>query len=78
MLLDFSGVNDSLVDLGLIESVLYGLLYLLCEHGLDVLADKLAIDPVTISYSEEMGTSVLTQVRQHQERILVYFVGILW
>lgn len=54
------------------------LLNLFGEHCLDVLRDQLAVDSVPICYREEMGTSIFTQVRQYQERVLVGLVWILW
>lgn len=48
------------------------------EHGLDELADQLAVDPMAIGHGKEMCASVLAQVRQHKERVLVDFVRVLW
>ena len=78
LLLDLSGINNSLINFSLIESVLNGLFDLLRENRLDVLTDKLTVDTMTISNGEEVGPSILTEMWQHQEWILVDLVRILW
>lgn len=57
--------------------MLNGLFDLLSEDSLDVLTDKFTVDTMTISNGEEMGSSVLTEMWQNQERILVHLVRIL-
>ena len=58
--------------------MLNGLFDLLCKDSLNVLTDKFTIDTMSISNGEEMGPSILSEMWQNQERILVDLVRVLW
>ena len=77
LVFDFSRIDDSLIDFGLVKCVFDALLDLFCEHGLDIFTDKLTVDSVAVGDGEEVGTAVLAKMRKHQEAVLVDFVRIL-
>ena len=77
LLLDFCGVDNPLINLGLVKSVLDALLDFLSKKCFDILRDMLAVDAMAVGHCEEVGAPILTQVRKHQEAVLVDLVGVL-
>lgn len=76
LLFDLSRINNSLIYLSLIKSVFDWRLYFFGKNTLDKLTYWFSIHSMTISYCEEMSSSVLSKMRKHQEWILVYLVWI--
>lgn len=77
LLFDLGGINNALVDFGLIKGELNTLFNFFREKGLHILGDMLAVHTMPIGYSEEVGAAVLAQMRQYQETILVDLVWVL-
>jgi len=75
---DLCWINNSLIYLSLIKSVFDWRFHFFGKNTLDILTYWLSIDSMTISYCEEMSSSVLSKMRKYQERILVYLVWIFW
>ena len=77
LFLHLCGVDYSLSNLGLVKRILDALLHVLAETGLHEFRNFFAEDSMAVTDREEVGSAVLTQVRQDQVRVLVHLVWVL-
>jgi len=75
---DFGWINDSLIYFSLVKSILDILFNFFGKGSLDKLRHELAVYPVTICNSEEVGSSVFSKMWQDKEWVLVLLVWVLW